>query len=45
MQVCNLVLFITINSLYASSGSNNRFTDSADWLNLGMWTCWNTVSD
>ena len=41
--MCNLVLFVAVNALY-SGGQAYKFDRSVRWLNLGMWTCWNTVS-
>ena len=42
-QMCNLVMFVAVNALY-SGGEAYKFVRSVRWLNLGMWTCWNTVS-
>ena len=42
LQVCNLMLFLAINDIYTSNNPA-RLARSVFWLNLAMWTCWNTV--
>ena len=42
MQLCNLVLFVAMNGLFMSV-SWQRFGSCVRWVNLGMFTCWNTV--
>ena len=43
MQICNLMLFIAINGIYLRNDMA-KLSRSVFWINLGMWTCWNTVS-
>ena len=43
MQIVNLAAFLAANCIAASSYCN-IFSKTRVWLNLVMWTCWNTVS-
>ena len=43
VQMCNLILFVVVNALYSGT-SGDRFDRAVRWINLGMWSCWNTVS-
>ena len=42
MQLVNLVIFLTMNAIQFSRYCHT-FTNLIGWMNLVMWTMWNTV--
>ena len=43
LQVTNLAAFLAANSVAAKS-TCSLFSNVDVWLNIVMWTCWNTAS-